>query len=417
MATAPTDVAPLRPSARRPKHGVRRTAVRWLKRVALVALGLAAVGAIVSAALPKPVVVDLGTARRGRLTVEVDEDGRTRVHDRFVVLAPISGNLLRIELDPGTVLASGAAVARIEAPDPAMLDPRSRSEATARLAAALARQRGADTAIARAKVARTSAVRDADRTRTLEAHGAVTAFERERAELAEQLAIQDQAAAELQRQGAIADVALARAVLGTGDRGNLASVTVPAPTSGQVLRVVRDSAGPVVAGAPLVELGDPRAIEVVVDVLSTDAARITPDMPVSLDAWGGEPVRGHVRLVEPSAFTKVSALGVDEQRVNVIVAIDDPPPALGDGFRVETHITIWQAEDVLEVPSSAVFRDHERWAVYMEDAGRARLRPVSIGHRGHLDVEITDGLAEGTAVVLRPGDQIHDGVRIAARAD
>lgn len=418
MATEPSNLAPLQPPTRRHKHAARRIAMRWTKRIVLALVGLSAIGAIVYAMLPKPIVVDLGTVRRGGLAVEVAEDGRTRVRDRFVVLAPISGNLIRIVLDPGTSVAAGATLARIEPPDPAMLDPRSRTEATGRLASALARQRGADTAVARAKAARDGAVRDADRTRGLAARGVVTMFEREHAELAEQLAIQDLAAAELERQGAAADVSVARAVLGSGDRAHLASFAVPAPTSGQVLRVVRDSAGPVVVGAPLVELGDPRAIEVVVDVLSTDAARIAPGMPVSLEAWGGDqPVRGHVRLVEPSAFTKVSALGVEEQRVNVIVAIDDAPAVLGDGFRVEARITIWQGADVLAVASSALFRDHGGWAVYVEDRGRARLKQVSIGHRGRLDIEITDGLAAGTAVVLHPGDQIKDGVRISAREE
>jgi HlyD family secretion protein len=193
-------------------------------------------------------------------------------------------------------------------------------------------------------------------------------------------------------------------------------VTVVAPVAGRVLRVVRDSAGPVVAGAPLVELGDPRALEIVVDVLSSDAVRIATGMPVALEAWGGEhPLRGEVRSVEPSAFTRISALGVEEQRVKVIVAIADPPAELGDGFRVEARIFTWRGDRVMTVPASAVFRDKDRWAVYAVEGGRARARPVEIGHRGRLDVEIVSGLLPGTAVILHPTDQIRDGIAIEPR--
>jgi HlyD family secretion protein len=189
-----------------------------------------------------------------------------------------------------------------------------------------------------------------------------------------------------------------------------------APATGRVLRVVRDSAGPVIAGAPLIEIGDPRALEIVVDVLSSDAARITPGMPVSVEAWGGEPVlRGEVRRVEPSAFTRISALGVEEQRVKVIAAISDPPVALGDGFRIEARIFTWRGERVAIVPASAVFRSKDRWAVYAVENQRARLRPIDIGHRGRLEVEVTGGLTAGATVILHPTDRITDGTAITAR--
>ncbi|HET9623768.1 MAG TPA: HlyD family efflux transporter periplasmic adaptor subunit, partial [Kofleriaceae bacterium] len=216
-----------------------------------------------------------------------------------------------------------------------------------------------------------------------------------------------------------AEVAAARAALGLdapSDRPR--SIGVASPASGRVLRVVRDSAGPVVAGAALLEIGDPRALEIVVDVLSSDAARIAPGMAVAIDAWGGErSLTATVREVEPSAFTRISALGVEEQRVKVIADLPDPPAALGDGFRVEARIFTWRGERVLTVPASAVVRDHERWAVYAIEDGRARLRPIELGHRGRLDVEVTGGLAPAAEVILHPTDQIRDGTAVRPARD
>jgi HlyD family secretion protein len=414
MSTEP--VQPLRRSAPHPVHGRRRAALTWLKRGAGAALGLGIAGGVIHEWLPRPVVVDAGVVRRSSLDVEVDEDGQTRVRDRFVVAAPITGTLQRIEIEPGAVVSAGDALARIEPSSPALLDDRSRREASARLAATLARQHGADVAIARAQLARDAAVREAARTRTLDQRSAIPASERERADDQEQLAIRDLAAAEAARAVAAADVAAAQAAL--VDRvspGERAAVVV-APAAGRVLRVVRDSAGPVAAGAALVELGDPRALEVVVDVLSSDAARITPGMAVAIEAWGGDAaLRGEVRRVEPSGFTRISALGVEEQRVKVIATLADPPASLGDGFRIEARILTWHGEQITTVPASAVFRDHERWAVYAVDDGRARLRPIELGHRGRLDVEVASGLAAGAVVILNPSDRIADGTAISLR--
>jgi len=189
---------------------------------------------------------------------------------------------------------------------------------------------------------------------------------------------------------------------------------VLAPAAGQVLRVLRDSAGPVAAGTPLLELGDPRNLEVVVDLLSSDAAQVTPGMPVAIERWGGATISGSVRRVEPSAFTRISALGVEEQRVRVIASLDRAPPALGDGFRVEATIVTWHGDDVLAIPGSAVFRDHGEWAVWTENAGRARLAHVTLGHRGRLEVEVLGGIVEGDRVILHPGDNIGEGTRITS---
>lgn len=400
-------------------HARRRALMRWLKRISMVAGGLAIVAGITYAWMPRPVAVDVATMQYGPLAVEVNEDGQTRVHERFVVSAPITGNLQRIELDAGAAVTAGDVLARIDPPAPVLLDDHSRGEAIARQTAAVAHQRRAEIAVARARLARDAAVREAARTRTLDQRGAIARAERERADDQEQLAIRDLAAADTERASAAAEVAAARAVLGEAPARPARparAIEVIAPATGRVLRVVRDSAGPVGAGAPLVEIGDPRALEVVVDVLSSDAARITPGMPVAIEAWGGESaLRGEVRRVEPSAFTRISALGVEEQRVRVIAAISDPPAGLGDGFRIEARIITWRGERVATVPASAVFRSKDRWAVYAVENGRARLRSIDIGHRGRLDVEVTGGLTAGATVILHPTDRIADGTALAPR--
>jgi HlyD family secretion protein len=313
----------------------------------------------------------------------------------------------------GDVVAKGEIVARIEPPDPALLDPRSRDEAEARLAAAIAQQRAADTAIARAAAARGVAQREAERTRKLAESGAITITERERDELNEKVTEADLAAARQQQRAAAAQVAAAQATLGQGSPSTGRAFPVASPASGEILKVVRDSAGPIAQGAPLLEVGDPHALEAVIDVLSSDAAKIAPGMPVEITAWGGDhPLAGVVGRIEPSAFTRISALGVEEQRVNIIVALRDPPPALGDGFRVEGKIILWRG-DALTVAASAVFRDRGRWAVYTVSGGRAHLVPIDVGRRGRLRVEVTSGLSIGDVVILHPGDQVTDGGRVA----
>ncbi len=403
----------LQPSTK-PRRRTRRSILRWIKRGLLISLGVGVVGSLIYAWLPKPVAVDVGFVRRMPLDEVVAEEGKTRVRDRFVVSAPITGTLQRVDLDVGAVVAAGDVIAHITPPAPALLDQRAREEARARLAAALAHERRAATAIAGARASRDQAIREADRARTLLSHGAVTASERDTYELSETLAIRDLAAAESDRASAVAEVAAIRAQLDDSVASRAGpAIAVTSPVAGRVLKVERTSAGPVAAGAPIVELGDLAGLEVVVDVLSSDAARIRPGMPVSIEEWGGATnLAGQVRRIEPSAFTRISALGVEEQRVNVIVAIDHPPPTLGDGFRVETRIFTWRGTNVLAVPASAIFRAKGAWAAYAIEGGRARLRSIELGHRGRLDVEVTRGLVDGQPVVLHPGDRISDGVKV-----
>jgi len=415
-APSPTSPTLQRTVASGPPRRRARRARRWIKRGLLAGFALAGIAALVYAWLPKPVPVDVARARRGPLEVVVTDDGHTRVRERFVVFAPIAGNLVRIELEPGTRVEAGQVVAQLAPPDPAALDERTRAATEARLAAAIAQERQAKAQIARARTALAAIAREAARTRELSRRGAVPGAERERQDDAEVLARTDLAQAELSRSAAAAEVVATRAALGRGVRATTGTIEVKAPVGGTVLRVVRDSAGPVGPGTPLLELGDLRAIEAVIDVLSSDAARIRVGTSASLEDWGGDgPLAGRVAAVEPSAFTRISALGIEEQRVNVIIAVDDPPPALGDGYRVEARIAIWRGDDVLAIPSSAVFRDQQRWTVYVISDGRAVRRAIEVGHRGPTEVEVLGGLADDAVVVVHPGDRISDGVRVAPR--
>lgn len=386
---------------------------RRIKQIILGLGVLAVVAAIVWALMPHPIDVDVVSATRGPLEVEVREDGQTRVRDRYVVAAPLNGNLERITVKPGMTVEAGAVVAQITPPPPALLDDRARNETLARLTNARARASQAVAAVDRARESEHYAKTEADHIRKLFADGAVTGAERDRLESAEKLATKDRVAAEHSHAAVLSEIAALRAIL-EPRTANAPPFDVVAPTRGRVLRVMRESAGPVAAGAALLEVGDPSSLEVVVDVLSQDAERISPGMRVELGTAAARPIAGVVTLVEPSAFTRVSALGVEEQRVNVIVGFTGPA-SIGDGFRVDARIILWRGENVLRVPVSSLFRDRGQWALYVIDDGRARMRRVDVGHRGRVEVEITRGLEPGARVIVHPSDQVRDGVRVAAR--
>lgn len=394
--------------------------VTWIKRSALVALLAAIVAAIVWSLLPRPVPVEVMTVRRGRLTVTVDDEGRTRVRDRYVVAAPLAGTLARIELHPGDEVAAGTVVARI-APQPApLLDPRTRSELEGRVAVARARRRQADTGVERALVNHRYATGELERVRRLVSSGALAGVERDRQQLAADLATRELESARFAAAIAADELATASALVARLARPSSQGeeVEVRAPVAGRVLRVLAGSEAAVVPGAPLLELGDPANLEIVVDVLTADAAEIRAGAQVELTGWGGAPLAGVVRLVEPSAVTKVSALGVEEQRVAVIVDLVDPPATrrgLGDGWRVEARITTWVGADVVRVPLGALFRDGTLWAVYVVEDGRARLRRIGLGRRSATEGEVTDGLRPGERVIFHPGERISDGGRVEVR--
>jgi HlyD family secretion protein len=388
-----------------------------VKRALWALLALALAAALAWGLRPQLVVVETAAVSRGLLELTVDEDGRTRVKDRYLVSAPLAGTLVRIALHPGDSVAQGAVVARLVPLAAPMLDPRARSEAQARIAAARASLSQASAAIARADAAYGFARREAERQRALLRAGATAGQTLEQAELAERTRREELASAEFGRRVAVAEVRLAEAALARLG-GAAEELTVRAPVAGEVLRVLQESEGVVQAGTPLLEIGDRNALEAVVDVLTTDAVGIRPGAPVRIERWGGDSVlAGHVHRVEPSAFTRVSALGVEEQRVNVVIDLDRPDAGalLGDGYRVEASILVWQGRDRVLAPGGAVFRQGDGWAVYLSDGGRARLRIIRPGRRNASRVEVLEGVRPGDRVVLYPTDNVADGVRVTER--
>lgn len=378
-----------------------------------VAATLGGLALLALALRPDPVEVDVAVVRRGPLQVTVDEDGETRAHDRFVVSAPVGGRVGRIALHEGDPVAVDQVVAEIF---PVPLSAREREEQLARIAAAEAQQQQSEERVRHAEADHAQTRRERDRIEALRRRGFVSEQEVEQARVLETTARNEFDAARSLVRGAIADVATARAALlaiDAGKPGAPPAVALRAPVAGKVLRIAESSERVVAPGTPLITLGDPAALEVVVDVLSSEAVKITPGMPVVLEGWGGDhPLQARVRVVEPYGFTKVSALGVDEQRVNVVADLVDPPGRLGDGYRVDARIVLWSAGAVLTVPASAVFRRGDGWGTFVVENGRARRRDVTVGHRGALDVEVLDGVREGEAVVRHPSNDVDDGVRV-----
>jgi HlyD family secretion protein len=391
----------------------------WLKnrRVQFAALFI---GALLAVALwPDTIPVDAATASRGRIVVTVDEEGRTRVRDRFVVSAPVAGRVLRIELEPGDAVKRGDIVARVRPEMPALLDPRARAEAEAAIDSAravLGRSRAEEQ---RARTTLARADRELARTTQLRAAGLATAQELELAQTEAAAAQEAVRAAAFAVRAATADLERAQARLRPPSDTSAPAVPVPAPADGVILRRLRESESVVPAGEPLVEIGDPSQLEVVSDLLSTDAVRVKPGARALIDQWGGgHALDARVRLVEPSGFTKISALGVEEQRVNVIVDFIDPAgawKALGDGYRVEVRIVIAEQPNALKVPTSGLFREGERWAMYVIEDGRARRRFVELGLQTGVEAEVTKGLSAGDRIIVHPGDTMRDGARVTER--
>jgi HlyD family secretion protein len=388
--------------------------------VALIAVGIAA---LVHALMPKPVAVDLAEVVKGRFVQTVEDDGKTRVRERYTVSAPLAGTLLRIHLKAGDPVEVGSLLASI-VPNPSpLLEPRTRRELEQRLGAAEARKLRAAAAVARAQAAFDQAQADLARTRVLALKGVVSQSKLERDEIAERIARRERDAARFEDHAAEHEVALARAALAMLDhdgenRPAGGTWEIRSPVAGQVLRVFQESEASVAIGAPLIEIGDVRDLEVVVDVLSTEAVRIRPGAPVRIERWGGPPLDGRVRRVEPSAFTKVSALGVEEQRTNVLIDITSPQSewrGLGDGYRVDARIVVHEADGVLKIPTGALFRVGDQWAVYIDAQGIARQRIVTLSRRTGLEAAVASGLQPGEKVILFPGDVVRDGVCIIGR--
>jgi HlyD family secretion protein len=395
------------------------------KRLALWSvLGLLVLTGLFFSFRPASVPVDLMHVSTGPLMVTLGDEGETRVRDVFVLSAPVAGQLRRIQLDAGDPVRSGETiVAEIEPADSGFLDPRSEQQARAAVRAAESAEQAAKAQVAEAEAEQEFAAAEVVRIRDLFADGTVSARDLDAAERANKAARAAFAAATANLQVRRFELERARAqlLLPTARQQNddCECLKLVAPVTGQVLRVLRESAGVVAAAEPLLEIGDPKDLEIVADLLSTDAVRAAPGQRVLIEDWGGpQPLEGIVRRVEPFGFTKVSALGIEEQRVNVVIDITSPPESwarLGHGYQVEVRVVLWEDKEVLSVPLTTLFRDGERWAVFVAADGTAQLRHVELGQRNGVAAQIVAGLETGEQVVLHPSDRVVDGVRIAPR--
>lgn len=383
---------------------------RWKWSVALAA---AAVAIGVMMARPEVIAIDMVVIESGPFSVTIDEDGVTRFRDHAVIAAPVTGRLLEAALRAGDPVRRGQVVARIA---PAPLDERTRGQAEAALAAAASVQAEAAARVDQAEALLVDARRDRERAERLGAAGAMADREVESARTAERLRERELDAARAARVAAENGERQAQAaLLGAAPSGSRGTVEVRSPLDGRVLRMAEEHERVVVAGSPLLEVGVPGGLEVVVDVLSSDAARITTGATVLIHQPTGDTLRASVRRIEPAAFTKVSPLGVEEQRVNLRATLSATAPGLGDGFRVRASIVLWSAEDVVTVPSTSLVPAEEGWAVYVVERGRAAFRPVTLGQRGARAVEVVAGIRPGEVVVRHPDERIQAGVRVVER--
>lgn len=374
---------------------------------------------------PQPVQVEVAVVKRGTFIQTVDEDGKTRVRERYTVSAPLAGVLERIRLKVGDPVEPGMILAIIHPHLPALLDERTQQELQERLGAAEATQRQTQTEVERAYATLKQARVDFERIKALADEELAAPAQRDQAELKVTVATKDWTAAKFENDTAKHQVEMARAALW---RARNAKANVPttdqewkiySPIVGRVLQVWQESEGSVAVGAPLLEVADPSDLEIVVDVLTTDAVHIQPGAKVWLERWGGKnAVEGRVRVVEPSAFTKISALGVEEQRVNVVinvVASGEQWKAVGDGYRVEARIEIFRQDDAVKIPTGALFREGENWAVFVIVQGRAQKRIVQVDHRNGVAAMVEKGVAPGEHIIVYPSDAVENGVRVAAR--
>ena len=388
----------------------------WI--VAVILFG----GVLFWAFRPQPVKVETATAKRGALVVTVDHEGKTRVKDRFVISAPLSGRLQRVALKAGDSVEAGKTlIAVIEPSDPDLLNPRAFAEAEARVKAAEAAVNQTAAQRERARTLLELAKGELERAQSTAKTGALSQADLDAAEHKEQAAQEDVRVADFAAQVAQFELELAKAALVFAQPARDGSATVPrfeihAPISGRVFRVFQESATVVTPGTRLMEIANAQNLEIEVDLLSTGAVQVLPGARMIVEHWGGsEPLEARVRVVEPSAFTKVSSLGIEEQRVNIIADFVSPPEkraTLGDGFRIEARMVVWESSSVLKIPSGALFREEGEWSVFVVDGGRAKLRRVVVGHRNDLEAEVTSGLSEGETVVVYPSDRVDDNVRL-----
>lgn len=382
------------------------------------------IGLLVWGFWPQALLVETVEARRAAMTVSIEEEGRTRVIDRYVISAPVDGVACRQQLEVGDPVERDQVLLGITPLQSQVLDPRSRAQAQARVAAAesavFAAEEQARAAVAQAQ----QAGNELERLRPLKDKALISRDAFDRALTEAQTSAAAKRSADFSVEVARYELDAARAVLthSAATASGVAAERVPvrSPIRGRVLKVTRECEGPVRTGEPLLEVGDPSALEVEVDVMSADAVRIKPGMPVLFDRWGGEqPLQGMVRRIEPVGVTKISALGVEEQRVLVISDFTSPAALwqrLGDGYRVEARFILWQQEDVLQVPASSLFRYREGWAVFVLEDGRATRRTIEVGQRNGLIAQILGGVEEGETIINHPSDEVEDGKRVKVRA-
>ncbi|WP_445504392.1 efflux RND transporter periplasmic adaptor subunit [Microvirga sp. G4-2] len=405
----------------------------WLKRVAGTLILAGAAAGIGWFAWPRPIPVDLARAMLGPMEVTVDDDARTRVRHIYTVSAPVAGRVLRIShpaghhetsLHVGDQVTAGETVVAVMQPTlPSFLDIRSREELQAAVTAADAAVKLAEAEVRRIEAALDFSRDELRRAQTLVRTGAISSRALDKAQFDVDTNEAALASAEAQLDVRRSEQAVAAARLidpsGASEPTNPnCCIEVRAPVTGRILKIIQESEAVVLPGTPLLDIGDPRDLEVAADLLSTDAVQVKPGAPVRIDGWGGPPLRGRVTRVDPAGFVKVSALGIEEQRVSTVIDFVDPPEAwsaLGHDFRVVVHVTTWGADNVLTVPVSALFRSGEEWAVFTVKDGRARTAPVRIGHRNSRQAEVLSGLSAGDSVVLHPSDRIRDGVAVSER--
>jgi HlyD family secretion protein len=406
----------------------------WFKRaVWTLVLGVVLASAV-WLAWPQPVAVDLATVAKGPMEVTVDDDGKTEVRHVYTVSAPIAGKVLRISHPPGdhavsvhvgdAVTANESVVAVMQPTTPSFIDVRSREEAQAAIAAADASVKYAESEVHRLEAAvayyRTELTRAQSlaRTQVLSAQ----ALDKAKFDVDTNEAALVSAEAEVEKWQGVRRSLAARlidpATAATVPGDPVCCVQIRAPVTGRVLRIVQESEAVIQAGSPLIEIGDPLDLDVVADLLSSDAVQITSGAPVKIDGWGGPPLEGRVTRVDPSGFLKVSALGIEEQRVHVTIDFVDPAETwarLGHDYRVVVHVTVWKADEAVVVPVGALFRSGDNWAVFVVRDGRARVSPIQIGHRNNRVAEVVSGLSVADSVILHPSDRVIEGRRIAAR--
>lgn len=388
---------------------------RIIRRAVLGVIVVAVLIAVVVALLPNPIEADSTSVRRGPLRVTVEEEGETRCRVRYVVAAPITGRLERVGLDEGQVVTKGQVVGRMYPPP---IDSRQRADAEARVSAAESSFNEAQANVALATAEAEQSARSRQRAQRLVEDGLISREQYELSDTAARTALESVQAATFRLERARAEVRQARsALIAAGSEMRSTPVTLSSPAAGIVLRVLEESERIVASGTAILEIGDASRLEAVVDVLSSDAASIHPGAEAELNGLGGGMRRGTVRTIEPAAFTKVSALGVEEQRVNVIVDFPENVTEIGVGYRVQATIVVWTGDDVLKVPTGALVRFGEDWGVFVVVDGRAQFRRIIVGHRNQQEVEVVSGLVEDERLILHPPNDLADGTMVTTTSD